>query len=155
MLRYSQWLLSVLSLCLLAAVGCADDAGSSGSEFVYQNQLFAGSSLMQAAQSGNANEPSFSWPQTGLLHVACAIFDQHIEVQRQQIVNSHRAVWTWHTGLGKGREGNVLFSQGSSVPNGSQPAKTLAPGTYYWAVWAFDDNGDVHVSTIENTLIVE
>ena len=54
------------------------------------------------------------------------------------ITNAASIRWLWHSGLGRGREGDVLFSEGVSVLNGDLLAANapvpLARGrTYYWS----------------------
>ena len=64
-----------------------------------------------------------------------AIFRAHIDVQSNLIVNTDQVVWIWHTGIGRGREGNVTFEDGASAvddegrPQGSP--STLQGGTFY------------------------
>ncbi|PID39903.1 MAG: hypothetical protein CSA65_00545 [Proteobacteria bacterium] len=141
--------LSLLTATLVGACGKTDDPG-----FVYQNQIFRDTELISAAKSGSDATPAFSWQALGEKHVALAIFSEPIQVAQARIVNSDKVVWLWHSGLGKGREGNVLFEQGAKDEAGTPPPTKLAPGTYYWAVWALDEGGHPIASSVENTLTV-
>jgi hypothetical protein len=140
------------ALGLLALVGCgaAEDDESGG--FVYQNQIFSGTVSIQAAQSGSLSAPAFSWAATGEKHVVCAIFDERIQLDQNHVSNTDRVVWLWHSGLGSGREGNLLYSHGVAADNGAP--EPLLPGSYYWAVWAMDLDGFPVASSVEYTLAV-
>ena len=63
-------------------------------------------------------------------------------------------VWIWHTGLGTGRDGNVLYEHGLSNTRGDAPLDRLPSGTYFWAVWALDEQGLPVAATDEYTLSV-
>jgi hypothetical protein len=141
---------------LLAASGCgAEDAESDPTGFVYNNQIFRDTALIQAARSGNVSTPAFSWPATEEKHVACAVFSERIQVDQDEIANPESVVWIWHSGLGRGREGNVLFEHGVSEPGSRAPASPLSPTkTYYWAVWALDLAGYPVASTVEQSFKV-
>ena len=119
---------------------CAAGAPSEGSKnpFAYRNNLFRNTVKINAVvKFVKPGEPSFSWPATGYKHVVCEV------------------VWLWHTGLGTGREGNVLFEHGIPGPNKKGPVSALKPGTYYWGVWAFDDHGRPAFSSVENSFEVK
>ena len=71
------------------------------------------------------------------------------------ITNQNDMFWIWHSGLTTGREGNVTWSDGV-VARFGQPIETERPpalesGTYFWAVWALDDQGKPALSTTELT----
>lgn len=147
----------LLSCCLLiAAAGCgAEDAESDPAGFVYNNQLFRDTQVIQAARSGATGTPAFSWPATEEKHVACAVFSERIQVSQDEISNPESVVWIWHSGLGRGREGNVLYEHGVNDPNSGAAASPLPPGkTYYWAVWALDLAGYPVASTVEQSFKV-
>jgi len=144
------------SLALLLG-GCSDagvSAMEGGSEFIYENTIFPGTQLVTATAqvSDDAGMPRFSWVATSYRHVVCAIFDERVGVTDGLITNPHRMRWIWHSGLSTGREGNVLFEHGVSDPQPLAPARTLAAGTYYWAVWALDAQGFPVASSKEYTL---
>lgn len=140
---------------LIAATGCGAEDDEGVTTFVYNNQIFRDTELIQAARSGDATRPAFSWPATEEKHVACAVFSERIQVSHDEISNPGSVVWIWHSGLGRGREGNVLFEHGVSDPNSLAAAAPLAPGkTYYWAVWALDLAGYPVASTVENNFKV-
>jgi hypothetical protein len=134
--------------------GCGgDDATSASEDFVYENLIFRNVTSIPAAQSGELSSPSFSWPSTNEKHVVAAIFDRRISVRSNLITNPDNIVWLWHSGLGQGRDGNVLYRHGTAGQGGSLP-DPLPAGTYYWAVWALDEQGLPVASSLEYTLIV-
>ena len=146
--------LYLVMVTALAACGADDSGDSPGGGYVYKNQIFRDTSLITAAQSGTTTKPSFSWQALGEKHVVCALFSERIQVAQDHISNTDKVRWLWHSGLGRGREGNVLFAHGAADESGNPPPATLAPGTYYWAVWALDEGGQPIASSIENTLKV-
>jgi hypothetical protein len=149
--------MSRLVLLLTAVVFCAPgcDAGSEGSEdFVYHNAILRGVNPLQAAASGTLERPDFSWPATDEKHVACAVFERRISVRKNQITNADDIIWVWHSGLGTGRDGNVLYEHGVANEAGQDPPDRLPTGTYYWAVWALDEQGLPISATDEYTLTV-
>lgn len=147
--------LFALACAAMMFCGCGvdNDAGSDPG-FVYQNQIFRDTELISAAKSGSDATPAFSWQALGEKHVALAIFSERIQVAQDQITNADKVVWLWHSGLGKGREGNVLFSQGAKDESGAPPPASLAKGSYYWAVWALDEAGHPIASSVEKTIAV-
>ena len=68
------------------------------------------------------------------------IFSSKIDLKDNRIANPQDAVWTWNTGMGRGRDGNISFSDGRDMRNGEiqKTATPLSPGTYYIAAWAYD-----------------
>jgi hypothetical protein len=143
----------------LAGCGSADNGPAGAPDVVYENQIFVSTSVLAAAATNaSTGRPSFSWPATGLKHVVAGIFRTHIDVESSQIVNTADLVWIWHSGIGRGREGNISFDDGASAidADGHPTAGpvTLQHGTYYWAVWALDDEGTPVDSTIEYQLDV-
>jgi hypothetical protein len=120
----------------------------------YQNLLFSNSIRIEAAQDGPRSEPGFSWYATGYRHVVCAVFDSPIHVQENLITNSEDAVWVWHTGLATGREGNIRFNDGVASIASLKTPVPLETGTYYWAVWALDNEGHPVASSVEYVLQV-
>lgn len=144
---------AALTLALTLAA-CGADTPDEGGEWQYQNQIFPGTTVITPAQGGAAANPSFSWPAVGVRHVVCAVFSAHLGVSGELISNPQDLRWVWHTGLGRGRDGNILFEDGAGDADGRTPAAPLAPGTYYWAVWAFDDAGAPVASSLEYELSV-
>jgi hypothetical protein len=138
--------------------GCAQDSSDGASEeatWVYQNLIFSQTSPISAAQSGDIKEPAFSWTSTGYKHVVCAIFKSHIAITNNQIVNEEELVWIWHSGLDKGRDGNISFVDGVTDLSSNTVPEDLSTGTYYWAVWAIDEGGHVRASSTEYALTVQ
>lgn len=105
--------------------------------------------------------PSFTWKVTGQRYVYLAIFKNNIIVQSNRIQNIKDNVWAWHSGLGTGREGWVQFGDGRNVTDGVlqlnlEPTELLFGESYYWAVWAWDDEGKIIThSSQEMFFIVE
>lgn len=132
-----------LALGCLVGAGCADETGGTGSaDFAYNNILFSGTKqIVQPVMTAGHAQPAVSWPATDEKHVVCALFAERISVSDQQITNANEIVWLWHTGLGKGREGNVLWENGVPGPEQTAKPKPLGKGTYFWAVWALDEQG--------------
>ena len=132
--------LLLTSLAVFAA-GCDDGSDLAGEDFVYENGILRGAGPLQAAVSGTPQRPNFSWPATNEKHVVCALFARRINVRQSEITNPEDIVWIWHTGLGTGRDGNVLYEHGLSNTRGDAPLDRLPSGTYFWAVWALDEQG--------------
>jgi hypothetical protein len=143
----------VLALGLVLAA-CGADLPDEGGEWQYQNQIFPDTTLVTPAQGGAASTPSFSWPAVNVRHVVCAVFAAHLSVTGDLIANPQDLRWVWHTGLGRGRDGNILYEDGAGDADGRTTAAPLPAGTYYWAVWAFDDAGVPVASSLEYQLTV-
>jgi hypothetical protein len=145
----------LLAAAALAGSACAEATGADEArDFYYSNTIFSDVTAMQAAPSGAARSPDFSWPATNHKHVACAVFHKRISVKQNKITNIDDVVWIWHSGLGQGRDGNVEWLQGASDPEGNPPPTALADGTWFWAVWALSDEGLPVMSTQEYVLEV-
>jgi len=130
--------------------GCGLESDEDGNElasedgYYYpktQNIVFYNTSEISLEISENVADPSFAWRATGLRYFVITIFDSKIDLKENQIANTEDAVWTWNTGMGKGREGNVSFSDGRDVIDGEVQNTTtnLSAGTYYIAAWGYDD----------------
>lgn len=95
----------------------------------------------------------FSWESTDSRYFVITIFKAEIDInlKENQIANTDEAVWTWNTGLEKGRKGNVSFSDGQDVIDGEIQSTTtpLSPGTYYIAAWGYDDRYNLTHSSEE------
>ncbi len=146
--------LALLLVGLALCIGGCEDGVTDGEDFVYHNAILRDVRPLQAAASGTLQRPDFSWPATDEKHVACAIFERRISVRKNQITNADDILWLWHSGLGTGRDGNVLFEHGVRNEAGAPPLDRLPPGTYYWAVWALDEQGLPIAATDEYTLTV-
>jgi len=143
----ATWISMLIMGCFFL-YGCADDEEdgvTAADEYYYpqiQNLLFYGTREISLEITPNVSNPSFAWDATGLKYVVVSIFNSKIDLKDDRIANPEDAVWTWNNGLGKGREGNVSFSDGRNVVNG-EIQKTglpspLAPRTYYIAAWGYD-----------------
>jgi len=145
------------SLCIpiiFFACGASDMAPQD--PFLYKNSLFVQTHKMTASSTLNkVGRPHFQWASTGRKHVVCAVFSERIQLKNNIITNQHKVVWLWHTGLGKGREGNVLYEHGVDKEGGTGNPPPLKKGTYYWAVWVLDDAGSPIPSTTEYTMIIK
>ncbi len=138
----------------LSIINCGSEGefrdSKANTEFKYQNNIFTRTIRIRASVSfPKPGEPSFSWPATGSKHVVCAVFSERIQVKNNKITNTDQIVWLWHSGLPRGREGNVRFVDGIDPKTEKPPTKPLPPGKYYWGVWALTDRGKVMYSTLE------
>lgn len=93
-----------------------------------------------------SNEPRFTWTATGNKYVMLGLFSRPVILQNNSIQNNTDLIWVWHSGIGKGREGDVAFNDGLKVINGNlDGAVTPTPldrgRTYYLAIWAWDEEG--------------
>ena len=142
--------------CLLGAIIFAGILGCGDDDTIWvdpnmENAVFASADRLvetgvPAFDDTTTTTPEFSWRSTGQKFVYLAVFTSNIEVRNKQIINREDNVWSWHSGLGTGREGNVKFEHGRDMVDGkmleSGPPTPLVPGeTYVWAVWAWDDQG--------------
>ncbi len=123
------------------AAGSSKTLNESADYFAYENPLFVGTSRLTADMTVNHAQPTVSWPATGAKHVVAALFSERIGVKDKAITNPDKIVWIWHSGLGKGHEGNILYAHGAPGPSSAGAPKPLPKGTYYWAVWALSDEG--------------
>lgn len=89
--------------------------------------------------------PGLAWRSNGEDLEFAAIF---LKLPRQsggKIKNKADVVWAWHSKLGPGGNGSAAFEDGVAVRDGEltdMVPQPLLPGrAYYWAVWAWDDNG--------------
>jgi len=128
------------------------------------NTIFARSILIEGFKPEFAERvsatPAFVWKATDQRYVFLGVFKRRIEVNNYRIVNIDDNVWAWHSGLGRGREGNVYFSDGCDVINGELKQDSLPTplpkGEYYWAIWAWADDGiKISHSSEEMYFIVE
>lgn len=142
-------------LLSLAGLGCGRSSSPSSNSVVYHNLIFKNTSKLNATvvlqAPATPSQPTFNWPATSRGHVVCALFTQPIAVRDNLITNQRHLVWLWHTGLGTGIEGLVQYGDGipammGTLQPGAQP-DPLQPGTYYWGVWALNDEGEPVIST--------
>ncbi len=143
---------SLLFLPLLL-LSCAEYDPDREEDFLYNNAIFQGVELLQAAQSGRPERPNFSWPAAEEDHVVCALFSEAIDVQGREISNPEAVIWLWHSGLGAGRDGNILFEHGL-LNNVEEGDAVLPSGAYFWAVWALSPQGLPIMATQEMLLEV-
>jgi len=147
------WACMLVLGCFL--YGCARTESVSESKEDYytetQNLIFYGTYEIGLEIAPNTSQPSFAWEATGLKYVVITIFKSKIDLKENQISNTKDAVWTWNTGMGRGREGNVSFSDGRDVRDGNiqETVSPLDPGTYYIAAWGYDDNYNLTRSSRE------
>lgn len=140
-------LLSMLFLpCCKKGRGEPIDPWLSGHSPIFQHTIKI-NVLSPYLDTLTTSTPSIFWEPTGQPIVMAAIFnDNNINVSNNNITNWNRAVWAWHSGMGTGREGNLLFLDGKRVVNGdidyNNPPLALDTNNYYYlAVWAWDDKG--------------
>lgn len=148
--------LVVTGLAMLA-LGCVGDpsAEKNADFFAFENPLFSGTARLQASMTAGHAQPTISWPATNAKHVVAAVFSERIGVRDKAVTNSDKIVWIWHSGLGTGHEGNILWAHGSPDPSSTAASEALPVGTYYWAVWALSDEGLPTHSTEEGLHRVE
>ncbi|MBD3185154.1 hypothetical protein GF312_22935 [Candidatus Poribacteria bacterium] len=143
-------------------VGCGEDEGdeeyvsneSARDSYYYpdiQNQVFYGTWGFKLEITQGVSDPSIAWYTTGFKYVIVTIFKGKIDLKDNRIANFNDAIWTWHTGLGKGREGNISYYDGQDMRFGEilDTVTPLEPGTYYITAWGYDDNYDLFRSTQE------
>ena len=142
------WVPIVILNCLLYGCGLAEDEDDGRYEaedgYYYpktQNIVFYDTNEVTLEISDNVADPSFAWRATGLRYFVITILKSKIDLKDNQIANTEDVVWTWNTGLGRGREGNVAFSDGRDVVGGEiqNTVTPLAPGTYYITAWGYDN----------------
>ena len=146
------WIL-IMAL-ILYGCGAADEESAELSATGYtrlQNQIFFGTIPLELEITSGVAEPAFAWQATGSKYIVLIIFREKIDLKNGQISNPQDAVWNWNTGMGRGREGNVNYSDGRDVRNGiTQDMVTpLAPGTYYIAAWGYNAEYDLLYSSKE------
>ena len=134
--------------------GCSSGDAETAKDYYYpetQNILFFGTQEITLEITQNVSQPSFGWDATGLKYVVITIFSSKIDLKQNQISNTKDAVWTWNTGMGKGREGNVSFSDGRDIHNSiiQETVTPLKPGVYYIAAWVYDDSYNLTHSSKE------
>ena len=110
------WIPILILNCLLYVCGLAEDdedrAYESDDGYYYpktQNIVFYDTDEITLEMPDNVADPSFAWRATGLRYFVITIFKSKIDLMDNQIANTEDAVWTWNTGLGRGREGNVAM----------------------------------------------
>ncbi|MBB14187.1 hypothetical protein CMK22_02895 [Candidatus Poribacteria bacterium] len=119
-----------------------------------QNQIFYGTIQIDLEITPKSNIPSFAWRTIGSRFMVLAVFEDKIDLEGKTITNPKDVVWTWHSGIGKGREGNVSFSDGVDVRNGEIANSTAvtsleANSIYYVAIWGYDDAYNLMYSSKE------
>jgi hypothetical protein len=92
--------------------------------------------------------PRFKWDSVGIDIITLAIFNEPIEVQGNEIVNSNNIIWQWHSGMEIGIEGDVQYIQGRNVIHDGadtidyqNPVTPLEEGHYFWAIWGWKPSG--------------
>lgn len=112
------------------------------------NAAFAGASKIDLIYPTDniaisTTTPSIQWSTTGSSLTAIAIFRRIPSIGNAGVENPEDAIWFWHSGLGGGSSGQLLFSRGRTPNNGSffnlTSATALTPGrVYYWLIWELD-----------------
>ncbi len=162
------WIGAIVTAILLAGCGLTNDSmseesfGSEGvsltrqSDTFLQNRLFYQTIIVDLEITPNTPTPSFAWRATGSKYMRIGIFRQKIDLDDRTIANPTDAVWTWHSGLARGREGNVSFSDGADVRNGVilGTSTPLPSGDYFIALWGYNDNHDLTYSSQEYRYLV-
>lgn len=135
----------VISIGFIHGCSSGDSTTSTDNSYYYpetQNILFFGTSELSLEITQNVSQPSFAWQATGLKYVVITVFDSKIDLKNNQIANPEDAIWTWNSNMGRGREGNIGFSDGRDMRLGTiqDTVTPLKPGVYYISAWAYDDN---------------
>jgi len=147
----------ILIISVIAFSGCGDqeseERSPSGDYYQpgIQNLIFYGTWEIRLEVTPNVPNPSFAWDSVGLKYVIITVFRSRIDIKDNQIANPEEAVWTWNTGMGRGREGNVSYSDGRDVRNGviKESVTHLAPGTYFVAAWGYSEDYNLIYSSKE------
>ena len=149
------WIPVLVLSCFLFACGTGEDgdlAEEAGDYYTRtQNIVFYGTRAMSLEITPDVAEPSIAWDATGLKYVVITVLKSRIDLKNNRIANTEDAVWSWNSGMGRGREGNVSFSDGRDMRNGEaqETVSPLPPGTYYVAAWGYDDDYDLIYSSKE------
>ena len=168
LIGYFIWIGNIFTAILLVGCELMDDStpeeslGSEGvslarqSDTFLQNRLFYQTIMVELEITPNTPTPSFAWRSTGSKYMRIGIFQQKIDLDDRTIANPIDAVWTWHSGLARGREGNVSFSDGADVRNGIilGASTPLPSGDYFIALWGYNDNHDLIYSSQEYRYLV-
>jgi len=149
----------IIPILILSGCGGADEEAaayptgqdSESYQPKIQNLIFSGTWEIKLEITPNVSEPSFAWDSTSLKYVIVTVFNSRIDIKDNQIANPENAVWTWNTGMGRGREGNITFSDGRDMRDGEiqDTVTPLSPGTYFVAAWAYNDYYDLYYSSKE------
>ena len=117
------------------------------------NSIFQDALSINLQSPGNSSivigvSPHLKWISTNSNLVVAAIFARPIKIYSSSIGNKEDIVWAWHSGLVKGSEGDIEFSDGVTPIDGNiydtlSPIPLKRGKTYYWAVWAWDKDGIV------------
>ena len=143
--RFAIW------ICVAVIIACCDKGPNDPPDIRYKNPVFSSADYFIESGPPDSGDttgatPGFAWEATGQDLVYLSVFDTNIQASSNRILNSERIVWSWHSGLGTGREGAVFFEDGRDVINGRMlengpPTPLEAGASYVWAVWAWDDQG--------------
>ena len=145
----------VISISFIYGCSSGDDETANYDNSYYypktQNVLFPWTWELILEITQNVSEPSFAWQATGLKYVVITVFNSKIDLKNNQIANPEDAVWTWNTNMGRGREGNIGFSDGRDMQLGviQDTVTPLKSGVYYISAWAYDDNYNLMSSSKE------
>ncbi|URA09848.1 hypothetical protein [Thermospira aquatica] len=116
-----------------------------------KNPLFEGTSLIiTASPKGTVSVPlTFTWSSPERIYYqVVAVFTNTIRVEGKKIVNTNDCIAMWTSGM-PGQAGNVSYSDFKAYPSFSSPPPSLSSGTYYWAVWAYNDRMEVTHSSAQ------
>ena len=131
------------SSCSSAPMANYESSGYDTSTINYNNQIFRSTTKLDISMSTNGTyKPSFSWQSTGLKYIIIGIFTNRISVRDNKIQNPEDMIWTWNTGMARGREGDIIYIDGRDVANKVISSNNSTPlsldKTYYCAMWAYD-----------------
>ncbi len=149
----NQFLFSVEQDC----TGGANIANAGNGSVLYQYipladaPLFAGRTRIELIVPGRgtivtSTEPRFVWVASGCNLVFLGVFSKPIIVRNNSIRNKNDLLWAWHSGMEKGRIGDVNFGDGVNVTAGKlnyadSPLPLENGKSYYWALWTWSNDG--------------
>ena len=90
--------------------------------------------------------PVLCWDSVMASQIVVGIFVQPIKVENGYISNTEDMVWIWHSGLNKGKDGKVIYTDGKKITDGnisflSDPEPLTGSVRYYWGVWSWNASG--------------
>lgn len=158
-MKKTLWIIPVIFVTLVFSCSLTQPA---------KNPIFSGSTFIEnCSPTGTTNAvfPDFKWnsPGSSVIYEIVALFNSPIVVDgsKKTIVNTNACIAMWTTGM-TGSAGSVNFQNFKKVTNGVVLTTTAVDGqtltnngstaTYYWAVWAFNNDWEISHSSGQNQL---
>ncbi|MDF1564367.1 MAG: hypothetical protein P1V51_15090 [Deltaproteobacteria bacterium] len=178
-MRSERRCVNLLVICALVFAGCAISApgdfdGSGGDRDLGAffddawwpaTPFVAGTSLIPLQQPlrchrfpNDATRVAFTWTPSGQRRVYAAIFAD--EPTREGSVVSPSPIWTWMTGGTRSDVGRLHWDDGvepgdRDLPDWNTTAPPLAPGDYWFVIWAWDESRNLVASSEARYFLVE